>query len=65
MNLMISLGPYEIVPEEPGFLTITRIEAFDEHGEGYGPNVTIDLATLFDSGERSGRVTEETPPVGG
>ena len=69
MNLMISLGQFEIVPEElPDgccLLTVTRIEEFDANGEGDGPNITIDIATLFDSRVCSGRIDEETNPLGG
>ena len=64
MNLMISLGDYEVVPEERDgqcLLTITRVE----NGEGDGPNITIDIATLFDSRVCSGRIDEETNPLGG
>jgi hypothetical protein len=61
---MISLGPYEVVPEEDSdghcLLNITKVD----DGEGYGPNATIDLATLFDNGVHSKGIGIETDSLG-
>jgi len=64
---MISLGQYEIVPEElPDgrcILNITLLDPADyEHN---GVFATIDLASLFDSRDDSERSPGKTSEIGG